>query len=1463
MRRISGILLFLVGMALHVEGQFGNEWINANLQYYSFKIGKDDFYRITRDELSSAGIPVENILANRYQLFRRGEEMAINVQTETDGTIAYLEFFATRNDGVGDQPLYAADDQPHPFYNLFSDSAAYFLTYRLTSGDTKRMAFSADRNTTGLTPEPFHIADTIILRTTEYARGLKFGTGSALISATYTDGEGWTGPFRRKNQSTTFNFTLENWVASEEAVLEAVFVGGNSLDHNVRLDIGPSTSALTTLGNIGFSGWGSTRREFLFPLTQVDATGGFTVSVLTEGFAGVSDNVATSYMRVLYPQAIRYDGKNKLFEIPADLLDKYWIQIETDEPENLDIFDVTRLENQVRLAVSPFPADNRLDVIVPNTIGDHRVFAVGERANVGQIESVNFPTYSLDQKDYLIITHEDLLAGSNPVQAYADYRSSSSGGSNQVLITEVDDLYNLFNFGDPSSLALRNFIAYANSISAIENIFLIGKGYTPFSVLNQNTISPIRAFPDRVNVPTFGHPGSDQLFSLGLSNDPDLPAIPIGRLNVTQPDEVSAYLSKVQEMEALPYDDLFRKDFLQLSGGISQAEIRTFENIIDGFSQIVENDFIGGRTFNTGKQTSDAVEFINVEEQINQGVGYVTFFGHSSGAVTDIEIGRVSDPNLGFSNAGRYPIFLVNGCQAGEIFGENETFGEDWMITPNRGAVAFTAHSSFAIASALRNWSSIYHILGYATSDLLGISIGELLLRTGEEYVSQFTNSDASLTQVRQMVLQGDPSFILFGADSPDYATSSEDIFVSSITGTQQVIASQDSFKIDVVVRNFGRSVTDSLDVAVGRTLPDGSSRNYDFRFERVLRQDTLELFITNEPGDVVNGINLLTISLDPQNSVVELSEVNNTTSLEVPIFQGNTLNLFPQDFAVLSETMVDFIWQNSNNLSSTRSYDFQTDTDPSFASTNFRSALIEAEVLASYSFDYSSLGLADSSTVFWRTRLANPQSGESNEWVTSSFTLINGAASGWGQFTFEQFADNSITGLTFDPSSSTWDFTESANPIEIFTFGTNNEDFSEQDVSVSINGIDFTVTTNTFDPFCEANTFNAVAFDRETGDPYRPIVTNAIDVLNREVCGRLPQRIYQFREVDLIGANRRLKVLNDNMEEGDQIVLFSWDSVAYSQWDDDLYATLEQLGFNRSSFETLDDGQPVIALGIKGADPSTSIVISENGSSVPVKEQNIQLAEQVTGKFSSGSIVSSRVGPASDWNDLQFRLEEDASDVNRVAVVGISQDGSRTELFTRARIENIDIASVDPVLYPQLEILFTTGDPIDQSASQLDYWQVDFELAPEGLLLPATKDTFLLREGEEILREFWFYNLSQQDFSDSIAISGALINSVNGSRVEQVFRIAPPSSGDTTIFNLQFSSFGRDGDNSLVVDVAPVENEFYRENNRVTLSNAIQVTPDETNPVLDVTFDGFHILNGDIVSPTPMIAITLRDDNS
>ena len=52
---------------------------------------------------------------------------------------------------------------------------------------------------------------------------------------------------------------------------------------------------------------------------------------------------------------------------------------------------------------------------------------------------------------------------------------------------------------------------------------------------------------------------------------------------------------------------------------------------------------------------------------------------------------------------------------------------------------------------------------------------------------------------------------------------------------------------------------------------------------------------------------------------------------------------------------------------------------------------------------------------------------------------------------------------------------------------------------------------------------------------------------------------------------------------------------------------------------------------------------------------------------------------------------------------------------------------------------------------------------------------------------------------------------------------------------------------------------QFYFNNLAQT---KISIIKDNTNPILDVTFDGVHILNNDIVSPNPFIIIELDDEN-
>jgi hypothetical protein len=74
-------------------------------------------------------------------------------------------------------------------------------------------------------------------------------------------------------------------------------------------------------------------------------------------------------------------------------------------------------------------------------------------------------------------------------------------------------------------------------------------------------------------------------------------------------------------------------------------------------------------------------------------------------------------------------------------------------------------------------------------------------------------------------------------------------------------------------------------------------------------------------------------------------------------------------------------------------------------------------------------------------------------------------------------------------------------------------------------------------------------------------------------------------------------------------------------------------------------------------------------------------------------------------------------------------------------------------------------------------------------------------------------------------------------------------------------------GLNSLWVEVNPYVSNFekdqvekYHFNNKGQIP--FNVIADDQNPILDVTFNGYHILNGDIVSPTSEIIITLKDDN-
>ena len=67
---------------------------------------------------------------------------------------------------------------------------------------------------------------------------------------------------------------------------------------------------------------------------------------------------------------------------------------------------------------------------------------------------------------------------------------------------------------------------------------------------------------------------------------------------------------------------------------------------------------------------------------------------------------------------------------------------------------------------------------------------------------------------------------------------------------------------------------------------------------------------------------------------------------------------------------------------------------------------------------------------------------------------------------------------------------------------------------------------------------------------------------------------------------------------------------------------------------------------------------------------------------------------------------------------------------------------------------------------------------------------------------------------------------------------------------------------NNIVFEINPDNDqpEMYHFNNYAI--KQFNVNLDNKNPFLDVTFDGVHIMDGDIVSPKPNIYISLKDEN-
>jgi len=1062
--------------------------------------------------------------------------------------------------------------------------------------------------------------------------------------------------------------------------------------------------------------------------------------------------------------------------------------------------------------------------------------------------------------DYIIVTHKTLIQKAND---YAAYREAT--GYN-VVVADVDMLYDQFSYGiNKHPMGIRHFANYAlgEFADTIHGLFLMGKGYragdSPYNYRFSTTYNTLTL------VPSFGNPPSDIMFTAGLSDGTIMPAIPTGRLAARVSNDISIYLTKIQDFEYeqnQPYDPsdplakAWMKKVLHFAGGSTYSEAQYLLSFLDNYADTLMGPYFGADVTTFTKTSSAPIQQNTSDELkdlINNGVAILNFFGHGAGIGFDISIDNPAD----YSNYQRYPFLIANSCFAGDLYQPTVSSSEAFVLIENKGTIGYIGSITKSLAPSLNSYSS--ELVGRIARRNYNERIGYIIQQTIKTV--QYTGMDNSLREVLlEMTLHGDPVLRLGGFPQPDFVILAGSIYFDPINVTNEL----DSFDVKVITSNIGMAVSDSVVLELSRTFPNQSTEIYQKYIPSPCFADTIVFTLPVEPLNGV-GLNTFTATIDAFDAVSETVETNNISSATLFIISNDVNPVYPYEYAVIPDTFVTLVASTGYAMAAMGTYIFQIDTTDAFNSPFMQQSLpiVQTGGIVEWALPYSMLTLPDSTVYFWRV-----SSTATSNWRESSFQYITGKR-GWGQAHFFQYKNDNFQYVSYNKPSRILEFINSIVSISVQTGYYPYIQWSEEWYKIDNilkgqwsctnyngDGMKFAV----FDTLSIAPWMNA----DPDGDGYGPSYA-------------LNCRTYAYYDFDFFTNGEpwftRMTDFIDSIPDGYYVLAFSHRNHNAENYPEALYQAFESIGSNL--IRTVPNNMPYIIFGRKGQPMLADERVGANINSI------ISAQYPITTNWREGYMESTVVGPASEWGSLHWRVKSYEpglwTDSVRLDVVGIKADGSADTVISDLPpvIDSLDILNlssrIDASVYPYLKLHLRVSDDSLRTPAQLERWQVLYEPIPETAIDPVSYYTFYndtVQEGETVRFAIATRNVGPVDFPDSLSVAYWLID--NDRNIHQLARkkLRLHPVGDVIVDSVAFSTQGYAGINSIWVEFNPVDTatglydqlEQYHFNNIAEIR--FLVDKDRINPMLDVTFDGVHILDGDIVSANPNIEVLLKDEN-
>ena len=999
--------------------QYNNEWIDYKKSYFKFKVGETGLYRIPYAILQANGLA--NTPAEHFQLWRNGKEVALFTSKGSGslGNTDFIEFFGLMNDGKADAILYKKPEfQLSDKWSLQTDTAAYFLTVNPSTANARVLNAQNNTASNSLPVEPFFMHRLERNFRDQINPGYAAIVGVYVYSSSYDNGEGWSSRNVQPGSPLVEQYNNLAFAPEGPDASLTITAFGNALNTR-KLQVLINGTRLIDSAMDYFSAMNT---AIPVPKTLLGRAID-TIRIHNASTVG-SDRITLGKYELVYPRKFDFGG-NGLFEftLPGTSVGNY---LEISNFRNNAVAPVLYDLTEGRRYVADMSVPGRFRFALPAGGTRNFVMMDASAAAVKMVDVMprrNFIDYSSSsrQGNYLMITHSSLTASSNgdAIQNYKNYRASNDGGKYQVGIYDIDELVDQFAFGiKKHPLSIKNFIAFARTYFAVapQHILLIGKGIT----YDQYRYNESRPVTERINlIPTFGNPGSDNILA-SVDNDAN-PEIPIGRLSVTTGDEINAYLEKVKQHDKslLPLnqtvkDKAWMKNFAHVIGGGDPYLQNVINNYMKSASRFVEDTSYGAKVYTFEKITSAGVDLVNsglLGNLFTEGLGVLTYFGHSSANSMEFNL---DDPSI-FDNAGKYPLFIANGCNAGNFFiydtlratASKRSITENYVLIPGKGSIGFIASTHYGIVNYLNLFTNILY--RRMSQNDYASSIGSLLTNVLKEVIDQGGNNDYyNVLTVEQMLLGGDPALSLYPHPLPDYVVEDPLIKISPST----LSVTNANFDLKVKFQNIGKATSDSVLVHIKRELPDGTMVDlYKQRRTAVYFADSISISVPINPYSD-KGQNKIHVALDPDDTINEITNSNNSISKLFTIAEDEVRPVYPIQFAIVNTPSVKLTATTNQFLSAPAQFLLEVDTTEYF---NSPMKVMQTQTSLGGIIEFTpTLQLRDSLVFYWRVA-KKPDTGVVNKWSNSSFVYLSKSGNGWSQSHYFQYLKDNFSNLQLD----------------------------------------------------------------------------------------------------------------------------------------------------------------------------------------------------------------------------------------------------------------------------------------------------------------------------------------------------------------------------------------------------------------------------------------------------------------